>query len=180
MHAGWAMVCTGTRTSTSARVAPVPLTMLQKPWNFHPWRCYHTFLKWAAGYQKHRLFLHEQESWKLEKKGTEKPADHHKNIHQKAKIQNNDFVFIFIFLQNFSCPHLFPVAVQALSMFHCSGTVFRFSTPNICHSLVCPKEPLPSPIKGSCCALPPTVWLHSAQKFLHEFPCWMINFGVVK
>lgn len=171
------MVCTSTRTSTSARVAPVPLTMLLKPWNFHPWRCYHTFLKRAAGNQKHRLFLHEQESWKLKKKGTEKPADHHKNIHQKAKIQNNDFVFIF-FCKTFHVHIYFQWRCKLFQCFIVQGLFSDF--PHQISSLVCSKEPLPSPIKGSCCALPPTAWLHSAQKFLHEFPCWMINFGVVK
>lgn len=111
------------------------------------------------------------------KKGTEKPADHHKNIHQKAKIQNNDFVFIF-FCKTFHVHIYFQWRCKLFQCFIVQGLFSDF--PHQISSLVWPKEPLPSPIKGSCCALPPTAWLHSAQKFLHEFPCWMINFGVVK
>lgn len=171
------MVCTSTRTSTSARVAPVPLTMLLKPWNFHPWRCYHTFLKRAAGNQKHRLFLHEQESWKLEKKALKNQQIIIKTYTKRQKYKTMT-LYLFFFCKTFHVHIYFQWRCKLFQCFIVQGLFSDF--PHQKSLLVCSKEPLPFPIKGSCCALPPTAWLHSAQKFLHEFPCWMTNFGVVK
>lgn len=102
-----------------------------------------------------------------------------KTYTKRQKLQNNDFVFIY-FCKTFHVHIYFQWQCKLFQCFIVQGLFSDFPHQIPAIRWFRPKEPLPSPIKGSCCALPSTVWLHSAQKFLHEFPCRMINFGVVK
>lgn len=122
-------VCTRTRTSTRARVSPVPLTVPQKPTSTDGVKMLTYIFKMSCLETKITDCSSMSKKAEKLKKGTEKLADHHKNIHKKTKIQTRRMIFIIIillFINSFLCrtfrfPHYFQWQCNIFQSFLVQG-----------------------------------------------------------